>query len=372
MQELGEYTKDSPLQVTDMTTYGEQSDEVAAMMNDGRAVFIGEGATPPPAPAAPGANPPAAPPASAEEAEALAQQQAFSSEFEKRYGSSPDSYQQSLVDLQESQQRNTELEGLAVSTQNPFASDTIAKMNALVKNGVSEGLAGRLITTDFKEISAEEALVIKMMKDSPNTSETVVRGAVRQKYGYSKDDEGVESYAQSDLMEVEASTAKVDMANLVENAKPGDDNALTEKLKLENKEKAQRLNTMWEPQLQLMKNSPLKASIQIGEGNVFDFDVPQAYVAENMETFKNHALGNGLIPNTEGLKSINDLIKNMYIIQNQGKILSQFEARIKKDNDALSHNGKPVDRGGQGSGGQEKIVSNLDAIIAARDAHANR
>jgi hypothetical protein len=364
---LEQYTPEEPLLTGDLTAIEAEQSVVNEMLADGRIVFQdGYTGNPPPSvdpPAEGGTQPPVDPPAGTEDQLSL-EDERIQTLIREKYGADLPTLQQSYLSQGENQARVQELEALAKKNINPFASESLSKMNSLVQSGVDERVASRLINTDIKELSAVDALVLDMRKSSPGLSETIIRDAVRQKYGFTTDDDGNEVFASQALMEVDASKAKDGLSSLLEGIKPYD-NALGEKLLQEDQEKMQKAGQAWEPHLNVFKSSPLTRTLSTEGGTDLSFEIPSSFISENIDALKGQLIGNNVVPTQEGMAKLHQTVENLYLITNKASVFTQFESQMRKAFDAEVHNGQQVNRGGQqGKGGQEKL-SNFDRIRQA-------
>jgi hypothetical protein len=259
----------------------------------------------------------------------------------------------------ELQNRVQQLESLATTSVNPFANESIAKINAAVKeHGIDFQTASRIVDTEqLNNLSDEDALILNMRLSGSKKSDEVLRNAIRQQYGYEEDEDGKPSYKNDALMQIEAENARSKMTEISSKIEVGGDQTeLQKQIQKEQQEKRDALLGSWNEDLRLMQLRPEKMKFQYGEGenDFVEMEVEPEFVEKQSDSLKQIIAQYNLENNEKGQQAIKAIIKNNYVTANLPKILTSVRSKVAEQIDQELHNPNPPRRGAQGGGGGQQ------------------
>jgi hypothetical protein len=227
-------------------------------------------------------------------------------------------------------QRAQELEQLATMTVNPFADESIARINEFVKKtGIKDlGVAQTILNEEkLNSLSFEDAIVLHKRLSGVNLAESDIRNAVREDFGYTEED-GEPRYTREASLKVQGTEAKSALSKTGSEIQLPTTSALQEQLRQAKEAQQTQLIQQWEPELKLMQHKPPVLKVKYGEqdNEAVEIVIPNDYIGQRTELLKNQMVSSGKAVSPEAKAELENQVVAMYRFENFDTILKNTVA----------------------------------------------
>lgn len=241
-------------------------------------------------------------------------------------------YKELKAKATEYETKQQELEQIRNNFQNPFANDTIYKINELSKkiNTTDLGMLTKIASSDIDKLDAKEAIKIKMILDRPELAgdqERLNRYIDKQYNLVNLDDMDDEEKADA-LFELEMKSGDArktlkELQSSVNEYKP--DAQVQERMRA-----AEQIKEAWSPVIKKAVESFDKLSIVNEKGEpLFDYAIPKEDAVKYETDLLAFAQQNNIPIDQKSIAVVKEYFDNIYLLSNKDKVFAAMEKSIR-------------------------------------------